>query len=83
MTPPASKQVDNLWRLLPVGLALFSLTISAYTGYTKNDRELVQRVTATEAHQKDDRQTLEEIKADVKEMKAKVVEILIVLSTKR
>lgn len=76
-----TKTPDLRW-LLPAILALISLTISAYTGYNANDRETVQRITTTEAHQADDRKTLEEIKADVKEMKAKVVEILILLSTK-
>lgn len=74
-------KTDLKW-LLPLVLALLSLVISSYTGYTATDRETIQRITTTEAHQVDDRKTLDEIKLDVKDTKAKVVEILILLGTK-
>lgn len=77
-----TKPANWRWELLPLGIALLSLTVSAYTGYTSNDRETVQRVAVVESHQGDDRRTLEEIKLAVKELDAKVTQILIILGTK-
>lgn len=76
-------RTEARWQiLLPILIALLSLAVSAYVGYAATDREMVQRVTTTEAHQVDDRKTLEEIKLAVKELDAKVTEVLIILGTK-
>lgn len=80
-TAPALRAHDFRW-LLPLVLAMASLAFSAYTGYTGTDRETIQRVATTEAHQVDDRKTLDEIKLAVKETNAKVTEVLIILGTK-
>ncbi len=77
----AYKPFDLKW-LLPLAIALLSLAISAYAGYSATDRETVQRITVTEAHQADDRKTLDEIKLAVKETDAKVTQVLILLSAK-
>lgn len=75
------KAVDVRW-LLPLVIALLSLAVSGYAGYTANDRETVQRVATAEAHLIDDRKGMDEIKATVKETNATVTEILILLATK-
>jgi hypothetical protein len=74
----SAQKPDYRW-LLPVLLALCSLGVSAFTGYATNDKDMAQRVTKLEAHQSDDRQTLQEIKAAVKDTDSKVTQILILL----
>lgn len=65
--------------LLPVLLALASLGVSAMTGYSSNDKAMAERMTKLEAHQLDDRQTLQEIKAAIKDTNEKVTQILVIL----
>lgn len=76
-----SKPID-LRGILPLVIALLSLAISAYAGYSATDRETIQRITTTEAHQVDDRKTLDEIKTQLKAVDSKVTEVLILLATK-
>jgi hypothetical protein len=78
-TPPSP--TDYRW-LLPLVLALLSLTISAFAGYNRNDRETIQRMSTVEAHLADDRKNMDEIKIAVRQTNDKLTEVLILLSTK-
>lgn len=51
--------------LIPVGIALASLAISAFTSYAGNDKTLTSRIVVVETRQEDDRETLREIKSTV------------------
>lgn len=51
--------------LVPVGIALLSLVISAWTGYTSSDKELNRRITTVETQQKNDGSRLERIENKV------------------
>jgi hypothetical protein len=73
-----TKRPDYKW-LLPILLALFGLGVSAFTGYARNDRDLAQRLTKVEAHQADDRQALQEIKAAIKDNDQKLNQVLMLL----
>lgn len=51
--------------LVPVLLALFSLAVSAYGAYARNDKEMAQRVTTVEVQQKNDGEAIDRIEKKV------------------
>jgi hypothetical protein len=73
---------DAHWFVIIIVSALISLAMSAFSGYASNDRDIIQRVTATEAHATDDRKTLEEIKAALKDTNDKVTKILVIVGNR-
>lgn len=51
--------------ILPIVIALLSLAVSAYAGYSHNDKELAQRISVVETQQKNDGKGLERIENKV------------------
>lgn len=66
----ANKPIGSWW--LPLILAGLSLVVSAFTGYTRNDKDLVQRVSVLEAHQEDSVSRLGRIETKVDNVDGKM-----------
>lgn len=57
--------------VLPVGLALFSLAVSAYTSYSNNDKAIAVQVSTLENQQKYNDETLKRIEMKIDRLDAK------------
>lgn len=67
------KHKSALALLLPVIIALVSLFVSAFVGYSNNNTVIAERMKAVETQQANDRETLKRIEQKVDRVVDKVV----------
>lgn len=74
----ATNKGGSTW-WLPLVLAVFSLGVSAYTGYNRTDRDLVQRLTTVEVKVETTNPRLERIENKVDRLDDKVDKVLAIV----
>jgi type II secretory pathway pseudopilin PulG len=55
---------------------ILSVAISSYAGYTHNDKDLSNRMTAVEVQQKNDKEAAAEMKTDIRDIKKDVSDLV-------
>jgi hypothetical protein len=61
---------------LPIAIALVSLAVSAYAGYSVNDKSIAQRITAVEVQQSNDKDRLVRIENKLDELARRLEEFM-------
>jgi hypothetical protein len=62
--------------LVAIVMAILSLMVSGFVGYSHNDKDLAQRVTAVETQQKNDHEGINRVDESIHRVDAKVDKLL-------